>query len=235
MNINKIASGVQNTIPTRKIEDKISASILMRSIEDVLELQKPQTELQKKVLSMADEVWQDMKMPESIKPQIVFRPMFPYEAGGTDLSSCKMYLPNEDVRLAISLAVSKGPKGVIAHELRHTKQLYSIAQLIGADKFEKVAREKRDIILDIGWFDFVIKELGQISPNSKDGKYAQKCLSAYIHYPEIKPFDTPIPRAIKRIQYDHNFLERDARNFEKRYQIFTLKDIIAEKIFGTKK
>lgn len=216
--INKIAGGVQNTVPARKIEDAITTSLLSRGLEDIFEAQKPLTSVQKKVLDLADEIWHDMKMPEAVKPQVVFKSMFPFEMGGTDLSSCKMYLPNEDTKLLIDMALTGGPKATIAHEFRHTKQFYSIARLIGAEEFERVALEKRDIMLDRGWFEYVVQEMGRISRDSKEGKYAKKCLNAYIKYPEMERFENIIARKIKHFRYKHNFLERDARNFEKAYQ-----------------
>lgn len=233
MNINKITTSVQNSVTASKNSnscDELITSFVIRTAEDIVELKKPKTVLQKKVLKMADEVWQDMKMPKSLKPQIVFRFMFPDKTGGTDFSSCKIYLPNEDSKLLTNMIITRGSKATLAHELRHAKQLYSIAQLIGADEFEKVAYEKQNVILDIGWFKYVVKELGRISPDSNEGKFAQKCLEGYINYPKMKHFEKPFSNAVQEIRYRHNFLEKDARQFEKEYQNIPLKNLFLAKL-----
>jgi len=227
MNIDKIAAGVQNTIPAGKIQDTITTSLLTRGLEDIFEAQKPFTKVQNKVLQFADEVWQDMKMPEKIKPQIVFRCMPPTDLGGTDLGSCKMFLPNDDFQLITNMAVSRGMKATLAHELRHTKQAYSIAQLIGPEELERIALEKRNIVLDRGWFEYVIEELGRIEPDSKEGEYAKKCLNAYVNYPKMERFQTPGESRKNYRIYKRNFLETDARKFEKNYQESRLKLILA--------
>jgi len=171
-------------------------------------------------------LWQELNLPQELKPKLHFISMF------SDIEMCfrqENYIIQVNKNISNLLLKFKNLSGknkaTLRHEIEHVKQLWEIIRLKGG---EQVAQD-----LDINSKKFmqkankIEKTFGKLTPETKDGKNAQKFYEALLKYPNMEKIYSllDIRILIDQYKYYKNILEKQARKAASPYQPNLLKQI----------
>ena len=181
------------------------------------------TEL-RELRNIYNQLWQELSLPENLKPRIQFKAMLSNMA-----FSIRDYMIYVEKRLSPFKMNTRNKSGknksILRHEIEHVMQIWEVIRLIGADNMANLFNESKNLNIQVTpnllkKMREVEKTLGRITADSEEGKKAKQYLDAIKNYPDINTYYGPlsIKELKERYNYRNNLLEKNAKKEAKAYK-----------------
>lgn len=213
--INKISPAYNSYMPVFYGKDKISSPKKDKFTRTTEELYPERKEIKK----IYNSLWEELKLPENLKPPLQFRALF--SDLGFSFYDYAIFINKNLKPFKLRVDIQSGnTKALLAHEIEHVKQIWSIIRLLGADKFKSAIDTEESDFRNIKKYKLIEKTLGKLSPDSDEGKEALKCWNSLKKYTNVERSYGlfSIREIIDYLNYNNNYLEKNARSAAKKFK-----------------